>query len=122
VAGGLAFYSKLVDFMNGKNKVLNVDFYLTSNTKMSNNAEMFVNNGKIILIVAVVLAAVMVVSLIITAALSAANRSTLRGEDMQVVLPVHQAPKPVVMMVGDTVPVSDGHTRMQSVMAKPITY
>jgi hypothetical protein len=122
VAGGLAFYSKLVDFMNGKNQVLQVDFYLTSTTKMSKGAEMFVDNGKIILIVAVVLAAIMVVSLIITAALSAANRSTLRGEDMQVVLPVHQAPKQVVMMVGDTVPVNDGHVRVQSVAAKPIAY
>jgi hypothetical protein len=120
VAGGLAFYSKLVDFMNGKNQVLQVDFYLTSTTKMSKGAEMFVDNGKIILIVAGVLAAIMVVSLIITAALSAANRSTLRREDMQVVLPVHQAPKQVVMMVGDTVPVNDGHVRVQSVAAKPI--
>jgi hypothetical protein len=116
VAGGLAFYSKLVEFMNGKNQVLQVDFYLTSTTKMSKGAEMFVDNGKIILIVAVVLAAIMVVSLIITAALSAANRSTLRGEDMQVVLPVHQAPKQVVMMV------TNGQTGVQSVMAKPIAY
>lgn len=116
VAGGLAFYSKLVEFMNGKHQVLQVDFYLTSTTKMSKGAEMFVDNRKTILIVAVVLAAVMVVSLIITAALSAVTRSTLRGEDMQVVLPVHQAPKQVVMMV------SDGHNGVQSVMAKPIAY
>ena len=99
-----------------QNQVLQVDFYLTSTTKMSKGAEMFVDNGKIILIVAVVLAAVMVVSLIITAALSFANRSTLRGEGMQVVLPVHQAPKQVVMMM------SNGHTGGQSVMAKPISY
>jgi hypothetical protein len=153
VAGGLAFYDKLVNFVNntkaevedryvprsslpvsgplkdmrvenmtraqkeallglGKSAgVVSTTDFDTYN-KFSRGAEMFLENGRIILIVAVALAAFQVVSFIITAALSSANRNTLREQMRDIALPVAQAPKPVVDMGMGHLPVP--------VAAKPI--
>jgi hypothetical protein len=138
VAGGLAFYPKLVDFVNKEKaavvarhiprdslpeplKNLQLDNLtqtqrdmllkvgeaagvvsktdVSTYMKLNKGAEVFLSSGRIVLIVAVALAAFQVVSFIITAALSSANRNTLRGEsDAVAVLPVCQAPKQVVDM------------------------
>jgi hypothetical protein len=65
--------------------------------KLSSAAKIFLKNGRIVLIVAVVLAAVQVVSLVFTAALSASMRNRLRGEGRMDVLPkaATDAPKDV---------------------------
>jgi hypothetical protein len=75
--------------------------------ELSRATNIFLNHGKIVLIVAVVLAAVQLVSLVITAALSASVRTCLRGEACKEALPMC-APKDVII---------DRH----GVSAKPIT-
>lgn len=72
---------------------------------LSKVAEMFLDRGRVVLIVAVVLAAVQVASLIITAALSSANRNALRedSDELPTVVPTAPtwdvAPKPAAGMV-----------------------
>jgi small-conductance mechanosensitive channel len=85
---------------------------LDTYSKLSRGAEIFLDSGRIILIVVVALAAIQVVSFIITAALSGANRNTVRKQMNDVALPVAQVPKPVVDMGRLPVPVA----------AKPIVY
>ena len=68
---------------------------------LSKAASMIVEQGRTVLVVAVALASVQVVTFIITAALSSANRNTLRAEAHAEVLPIVAAPKPAAAMVAD---------------------